>query len=186
MSEVKSMYDDPEQVQARKNQTDPWVLYLIVRESLGMGVGKVVAQGGHAVGMIYEHRETLNRTNTQYVAQAKKLQEELDKHSQVFMYEGPSEEFSRLVKEKNQISNKFFDNEEKLHQLDQWRQNSFRKVVLRANDKEFEKIKAELECFVVRDAGLTEVAPGSETVIALWPMKKSEVPKLIQRLQVLK
>jgi len=65
-----------------------------------------------------------------------------------------------------------------------WIGGDYRKVVLAAKESEWEKVK-ELDCFVVRDAGLTEVEKGSETVIALWPMKKSERPKVIKKIQVL-
>ena len=70
----------------------------------------------------------------------------------------------------------------------EWFQTSFRKVVLRADDKEWEKVKScsEITYVVVRDAGLTEVEAGSETVLGVFPIKKSEVPKVIKRLQVLK
>jgi PTH2 family peptidyl-tRNA hydrolase len=67
-----------------------------------------------------------------------------------------------------------------------WEQNSFCKIVLEANDNKFEKIKQQLECFVVRDAGLTEVEAGSETVIGLWPCQKSQAPDIIRKLQCLK
>jgi peptidyl-tRNA hydrolase len=67
-----------------------------------------------------------------------------------------------------------------------WLETSYRKVVLRADDREWESIKEQLWCFVVLDAGLTEVDPGSETVIALWPMRKSEAPKVVKRLQTLR
>ena len=66
-----------------------------------------------------------------------------------------------------------------------WMNESFRKVVLKADLKQFNKVKEELDCFLVRDAGLTEVESGSETVLALWPMKKSSAPKVIQRLRVM-
>lgn len=52
MSAIENPHDDPAAVEARKNQEDPWVLYLIVRESLNMTPGKLVAQCGHAVGMV--------------------------------------------------------------------------------------------------------------------------------------
>ncbi len=67
-----------------------------------------------------------------------------------------------------------------------WLNTSFRKGLLRADDKEWEKIKgSEIRCWVVKDAGLTEVAQGSETVLVLWPMLKSQRPKLIKRLRLL-
>lgn len=73
--------------------------------------------------------------------------------------------------------------------FDNWLNSSFRKVVLRADDKEFNKLKSELpddNMVVVVDAGLTEIAAGSETVIGLFPIYKSQSPKCIKRLQVLK
>jgi PTH2 family peptidyl-tRNA hydrolase len=66
-----------------------------------------------------------------------------------------------------------------------WMDESFRKVILKADEKQFEKVKEEAWCQVVKDAGLTEVETGTETVLVLWPMKKSEVPKVIQRLRVM-
>jgi len=71
----------------------------------------------------------------------------------------------------------------------EWLDGSFRKVVLKADDKEWKKIKAsygETKIALVVDAGLTEIEPGSETVIGLVPMRKSQAPQMIKRLQVLK
>jgi PTH2 family peptidyl-tRNA hydrolase len=66
-----------------------------------------------------------------------------------------------------------------------WLASSFRKVVLSGNQKDFEKIKEQLPVFLVKDAGLTEVDPGSETVLVTYPMYKSKRPKLLTRLRVL-
>ena len=60
------------------------------------------------------------------------------------------------------------------------------KVVLGGKKKDFEKIIAELSVFLVRDAGLTEVEPNSETVLVTWPIRKSAQPKCLSRLQTLK
>lgn len=68
---------------------------------------------------------------------------------------------------------------------EQWLAGSFRKVVVKAKTKDFNKIKEEVDVFVVRDAGLTEVDPGTETVMCTWPMRKSTVPKSLQRLRLL-
>lgn len=68
----------------------------------------------------------------------------------------------------------------------EWINTSFRTVVLVADDKQWEKIKEEVRVFIVKDAGLTEVAAGSETVLSTWPMYKSQAPKIIQKLQTLK
>lgn len=66
-----------------------------------------------------------------------------------------------------------------------WLAQDYRKVVLKAKDSEFNRIKNEFNCSVVIDNGLTEVKPGSETVIVLYPMKKSEQPPFLKRLRVL-
>jgi len=58
--------------------------------------------------------------------------------------------------------------------------------ILVAKDSNFEKIKEDFDCLVVRDAGRTEVNSGSETVIALWPMRKSQAPRSIKKLQAFK
>ena len=71
----------------------------------------------------------------------------------------------------------------------EWLDGSFRKIVLKADDKEWTKIKDQIRVkhrVTVIDAGLTDVDPGSETVIGLCPMRKSEAPKIIKRLQALK
>ncbi len=39
-------------------------------------------------------------------------------------------------------------------------------VVLGLSDKKFDEMKEDLICFVVKDAGHTEVAPGTETCLA--------------------
>lgn len=133
---------DPQELAA---QTDPLVLYVVVRESLGMSPGKIAAQVGHAIDLLLEYY---------YVSLA------LDPVERQGHYHS-------LMKA--------------------WKEESRRKVALRADEKEWEKLKAEFpEAFIVRDAGLTQVEPGSETVVALWPMRKSERPKLLKRLQALK
>lgn len=133
-----------EAVAARASQQDPLIMYLVVRESLNMSIGKTAAQCAHASQML-------------------------------------------LLK---YIDLKFQDKENpKLITFNQWLQSSFRKVVLRADDKEFNKLKFEYcsdSMVVVVDSGLTEIEAGSETVIGLFPIYKSQVPKMIKRLQVLK
>lgn len=140
---IENKYDHPGAVKARKNQEDPWVLYLIVRESLGMSTGKIAAQVGHAVGMVY------------------------DKHIH------------------HLLNYAFGGYDDEVNNFKAWRNESFRKITLKADDKEWTKVKEQCECFVVRDAGLTQVKSGSETVIALFPQKKSLAPKIIRKLQIL-
>ncbi|CAB4196904.1 pth2 Peptidyl-tRNA hydrolase [uncultured Caudovirales phage] len=72
--------------------------------------------------------------------------------------------------------------------FEEWLESSFRKVVLKADEKEWLKIKTECkdEMVLVIDAGLTEIPSGSETVIGLWPRHRGGNSKLLKRLQVLK
>jgi peptidyl-tRNA hydrolase len=79
----------------------------------------------------------------------------------------------------------------KLEIWNEWLHNSFRKVVLTANDAKWAKLKAKLpelgiEHVIVVDSGLTEIPYGSETVIGVWPMHKSNAPQVIKKLQALK
>jgi PTH2 family peptidyl-tRNA hydrolase len=67
-----------------------------------------------------------------------------------------------------------------------WLHCSFRKLVKEAkNQSQFDKLKEELDVFVVRDAGLTEVDMGTETVLCTWPMHKSQTPKRLVRMRLL-
>lgn len=130
---------------------DPIVMYLIVRESLGMSPGKIGAQTGHAVGLLTEkyYKKLIPTLTPEFT-------EEEAKNSLPLII--------------------FYD----------WQKSSHTKVVLGADDKEWEKIKAlSLDTVIVRDAGHTEVEPGSETVIGVWPMRKSQVPSAIKRLRLL-
>jgi len=143
-------HNSPEAIEARKNQEDPIIMYLVVRESLGMSIGKTAAQCAHASQMLML---TFNEMEAKDICGwASDL--DIDKIS-------------------------LFRN---------WLKSSFRKVVLKADDKEWIKLKEAMEehDVIVVDAGLTEIAANSETVIGLWPMHKSKVGKLVKRLQVLK
>jgi len=69
---------------------------------------------------------------------------------------------------------------------EQWYESSYRKVFKVGTPKDFEKIKdSDTWVFLVRDAGLTEVKAGTETVLVTWPMKRSETPKLIHKLRLM-
>lgn len=151
-------HNSPEAIAKRAGQEDPIVMYLVVRESLNMGVGKVGAQCGHAAQIAL-------------LKYFKENQEWLEH------YKGEPEPAKPLSTERLDI---FY----------QWLQTSFRKVTLKADEKEWKKVQlAFVEGamrFTVIDAGLTEIPAGSETVMAIWPMHKSQRPKILQKLQVLK
>lgn len=147
MSEHEKDYNSPEECEKRMSQEDPIIMYLVVHE-IGMSIGKIAAQVGHAVGMLYLKRDKLITSADSLLS----------------------------------------------HRLDiwkEWQNDSFRKVTLTANDSKWNKLKALLpdlgiEHAMVIDAGLTEIPRGSETVIGVWPMRKSNRPPLLRKLQVLK
>ena len=62
----------------------------------------------------------------------------------------------------------------------------FNKIVLGANPKEWAYIKDNYNPIIVTDAGRTEVEPGSETVMALWPLFKDERCNILSRMRLLK
>jgi len=157
-------HNSPEAVEARASQEDPIVMYLIVRTSLEMSMGKTAAQVGHAVGMLQiKFNEIENRLD------------ELEDIQSTFGSLTGSENLEFDLTHPQYVVYK------------EWLDTSYRKVTLACKDKDWEKVKeARLNHVLVIDAGLTEIASGSETVIGLWPMRKSQAPKIIQRLQVLK
>lgn len=160
-------YDSPEEREKRASQEDPIVMYLVVHETLGMSTGKTAAQCAHASQML-----TLDYFDTK--DKSRELQKQIQKTTD------PDE---LLV-----MKSLYAEHARKLSIFGEWMSGSFRKVVLRADDKEWAKLKEDYGTHMVMvvDAGLTEIPSGSETVIGLWPMRKSQVPKTVKRLQVLK
>ena len=160
-------YDSPEEREKRASQEDPIVMYLIVHETLDMSVGKTAAQAAHASQML-----TLKYFEIK--AESSKIQ----KSAHLFPEDQREQQMKTYTGHAPFISI-----------MGEWLKGSFRKVVLRADDKEWNKLKEEFKdqnMVLVVDAGLTEIPGGSETVIGLWPMRKSQVPKSVKRLQVLK
>jgi peptidyl-tRNA hydrolase len=50
-----------------------------------------------------------------------------------------------------------------------WRENARAGVVLLGGDLDWARVQEQTDCVVVRDAGLTQVPAGTETVLALVP-----------------
>lgn len=127
---------------------NPYVMYLIVRESLAMSPGKLAAQCGHAVMMMMD-----------------------DYHLHTKPLEGGSEWARGLC-----------------NTMREWLTTDYTKIVLRADDAEWDKLKKSLAphpFVVVEDRGYTEVPANTETVMALWPMRKNERPSILRRLRLL-
>lgn len=146
-------HESTEAAHARAKQENPIIMYLIVRESLNMSIGKTAAQCGHASQMLILK----------------------------FFEENKNLAFMCDVAYDNYLQYKDI--------FAAWLKTSFRKVVLKADEKEWVKVKDAFSGYskvVVVDAGLTELQPNTETVIGLMPMYKDQVPKVIKKLQVLK
>jgi len=79
-------------------------------------------------------------------------------------------------------------NNKRTELMNKWFDCNYPKIVLKADDNEWQKLKdyPDLFCFIVKDAGHTQVDPGTETVMALWPVERNNRPKLLSRLQILK
>ncbi len=156
---------------------DPIVMYLIVRESLGMSIGKTAAQCGHACQL---------------------MSEEMYKYAHYMVsLDTKMKDFGKPPGEGLRLRSIFQKLEEIVNTYGLWLQHhGYRKVVLSASEKEWEKVKLafpqpadnqlEKGHILVVDNGLTELSPNTETVIALFPMLKSTAPKIIKRLQLLK
>ena len=71
----------------------------------------------------------------------------------------------------------------------QWIEKSgSNKIILSANEDQWSSLKEEYnkKNFVVKDAGKTEVEPGSETVMAFWPQFKMKISGKLRELPLLK
>lgn len=67
----------------------------------------------------------------------------------------------------------------------EWTLTESRKIILKADEKEWEKVKKLENKVIVVDSGYTQVPPNTETVIGLWPLKRSKRPKIIKQLQIM-
>lgn len=134
---------------------DPIVMYLIVREDLGMSAGKTCAQVSHATKLLIMEYFKITL-----------FQAALAKRPDV------NKIFTHVQAEHVELVNK-------------WLANRSTTITKRADKKEWEKLKQlfDKNCFIVKDAGLTEVPSGSETVMSLWPMRRADTPKLVWRLR---
>jgi PTH2 family peptidyl-tRNA hydrolase len=71
--------------------------------------------------------------------------------------------------------------------MQEWMESAHAKVVLAASEVEWQALLDEgLADATVRDAGRTEIDPGTITCAALFPVRKSNAPKLIKGLPLLK
>ncbi len=111
---------------------------IILRTDLGMGKGKMVAQGGHAVVEAFLNAQKIN---------------------------------PKAVEE--------------------WLKEGQKKVVLKVSSEDelielYNKAKAEgLPCSIIRDAGHTQLKPGTLTAVAIGPDKDEKIDKITGHLKLL-
>lgn len=73
---------------------------------------------------------------------------------------------------------------------EEWENSGQKKIVLKiAGEKEFfalfEKIKREIPCSMVQDAGMTQLDPGTATCFAIGPWDAAEIDKFTSHLKLL-
>lgn len=143
-----------------KNESDPLYMYLVVRSSLNINSEKIAAQVGHAVQLLMKY------------------------YYSIFM------EISFTGKTrldvKSEMKNNIFGNHaiDRFDDFFEWQFNA-RKVVLQANETEWDQLIKEGICVRIFDAGYTEIPANSATVLGYWPVKKSMAPLSIQNLKLL-
>jgi peptidyl-tRNA hydrolase len=82
-----------------------------------------------------------------------------------------------------------FYNIEPITKWNEWEQENHRKIVLKASEKEWARLKSEIkeeDYALVKDAGLScGLEPGTETAIGIMPMRKSQRLPILKKLQTL-
>lgn len=75
--------------------------------------------------------------------------------------------------------------------LEKWKREGGKKVVLKVDDlKELEKLHkkvkaAKLPCYLVRDAGLTQLKTGTTTCLGIGPTEEKKIDKITGKLKLL-
>lgn len=75
--------------------------------------------------------------------------------------------------------------------IDKWQYEGQKKVVVKVNSEKelleyFNKIKKEkIPCFLVEDAGLTELKPGTITALGIGPEEEEKLDKITGKLKLL-
>lgn len=74
--------------------------------------------------------------------------------------------------------------------IEEWKAGGMKKIVLKVKDEKellelFEKAKKELPCALIRDAGHTQVTPGSKTCFACGPVEEAKGAKYFGHLKLL-
>ena len=73
---------------------------------------------------------------------------------------------------------------------EQWEENGKEKVVLKVNSERellelFQAVKKEMPAALIKDAGRTQVEPGTPTCIGIGPWREAEIDKFTGKLKLL-
>jgi PTH2 family peptidyl-tRNA hydrolase len=74
--------------------------------------------------------------------------------------------------------------------VEEWEREGEKKIVVKVeNERElfelYEKIKKEIPCVIIKDAGFTQIPPGTVTCLVVGPWKDEEVDKFTKDLKLL-
>ncbi len=74
--------------------------------------------------------------------------------------------------------------------INEWKGQGMKKIVLKINSTEemlelFQKVKRELPCALITDAGHTQIEPGSKTCFACGPVEENSGQKYFGKLKLL-
>lgn len=74
--------------------------------------------------------------------------------------------------------------------VEEWHSQGMPKIVVKANSEKeiieiFEKAKRTIPAALIRDAGRTQIEPGSITALGLGPWKEEELDKITGKLKLL-
>jgi peptidyl-tRNA hydrolase len=159
---------------------DPFVMYIVVRESLGLSPGKIGAQCGHAVEYLMEKAVPEKWPTEEEAAFRSKRQLHPETMTEADNAALAAIEESSQLRYKRQVDFRAW------RERDATGRRTAGKIVLAATDAEFAKIKTEEpDHFLVIDNGHTEVDPMTETCLGLWPRRKSARSKTLKRLRLL-
>ena len=76
-------------------------------------------------------------------------------------------------------------------ELKKWESQGQKKVVLSSGDRKMEDLyesakRNNLPAFLVKDAGYTELSPGTKTALGIGPSEESKVDKITGQLELIK
>jgi len=74
--------------------------------------------------------------------------------------------------------------------VEEWEREGEKKIVVKVEGERelfelYEKIKKEVPCVIIKDAGFTQIPPGTVTCLVVGPWKDEEVDKFTKDLKLL-